>query len=508
MALNFAQLLQPVTYNQAFQLLLSALQGLGVVINASSTGGVSVGTGACTIAGAPVVPAGLSSPISCILKISLGGELGVAQVQISIDGGLTYTSAATIPANGVVAVIGPQGTTNVTATFASGPTGAGTSFVVGDTYSFSLTSPNFPVNAWQAGSVPRTIIGADAQALADWTTSISAIAAGGFAGINPSTGLPYASGPWMDLCAQNVYGLTRSAALPTQGQVTFTDTASQGPFTFTAGQLIFASSTGQQYQTTTGGVCGLHGSLNLQVQAVSPGSAGNAANNSITVLSTPIPGATVNNPPVFSGGTTWISSAGTDAETDSSLSQRCTARWSTLGTGATAATYLSWALTADATINRALVQTDPTVAGQVDLFLASTAGPASGGAVTNVQNYVNARVPLTVQAVAAAATGVAITINAVVFYFTSKTTAVAAQAAVVAALQTFFNNYPLGTDNVPSTYVYLNDIIGVIEGAMGVVGAPGAGIRNCTVSLPAADVPLTRGQVATLTIGTITYTGV
>ena len=501
MSLTFAQLIQPLSFQQLQQRVINALQGLGVIVPSNGGSGTAAGTGSVSLSGTPGVIASVANnPYLCVIKVTASGEPGgTAQVQTSIDGGSTWLTVS-VPSNGQVAVSGPQGATGVTATLSAGPLGAGTSFVSGDQYAFPLFTPNFPTTAWQSGSVPRVLAATDAIVTSDWTQMIAAIAAGGIAAINPLTGRPYASGPWADLLGQNVYGLTRNAAVAAVVNVVLTDAASQGPFTITTGQLIVSSNGGQLYQNTAGGTLTKGGTLTLAFQALVPGSAGSAADNTITTLNTPLPGVTVNNP-----GPGSLTTSGTDQETDLAYMQRCTARWPTLAAIPSAtAVYDLWARTADATITRTRVLTDGTTAGQVDVYVAGSSGPVAGSAVTNAQNYINARVLLGTTGLVINATGDNVTVSGTVNYFSSKTTGAAAQAAVAAALNTLFTSFSISDG---TGVLYLNSIVAAIEDAMGTNGTSSAGIRNVVLSGPVGDTALALGHVPVL-INSLTFTGV
>src|SRR5687768_14846170 len=148
-----------------------------------------------------------SGTYSIKAKISTAGSLGVAQVQLSTDGGLSYGTAATIPGNGVVAVTG----TGVTLTFRNGQADSDDDFRRVEIYSVDVTPSTLPVTAWQPGSVPLTMVELIAQVAEDLGNLIKAVAEGGL--------LERASGPWLELLSQNVYGLERTAGTTTTGVV-------------------------------------------------------------------------------------------------------------------------------------------------------------------------------------------------------------------------------------------------------------------------------------------------
>src|SRR5229473_1759565 len=394
MALTLAQLLAPLTTDQTRQIVLSVLQGVGQVTKSGPGGGASaVGTGALTLSGTPAGSVFLGSPtvVPVSILITTTGEIGAGAFEYSTNGGVSYSAPQTITATFLI----PN--TGITITFIAGPAGAGTSFVVNDTFAFNLSLPSFPVTAWQVCGVAPTLAEVDAQTLAEFTTTIANIASGGFVSL--------ATASWLDLNASNLYGLTRIPSAAARGTVTLTNATGAGPYTFTAGQFFFATAGGLRFSNTSTGTVPLSASLaGVAVVAEQPGSAYNVADNSITVINSGVlAGLSVNNP-----GPGSIS-GGADPETDAALSLRCQNRWPTVGIGATAATYQFWAASAEAaaghsvTITKSLVVTDAAIAGQVNVFLATATGVPAGQAVTDANTYIQARLPLPSTAVVAAA---------------------------------------------------------------------------------------------------------
>lgn len=507
MALTLAQLLAPQTVDQWRSILLAALQGLGVVVKTGTgAGGVGTGTGSISLSG---TPAAAYSKI--IINITTAGELGTAVFQYSLNGGTSYVSGITVPATTGIYVLGATG---VTVTFASGISGSGTSFQISDSYSFALQVPSLPVTAWQASGAYRQLVEIEAQALASLSAQQSAIAASGLT--------TQATGSWADLIANYFYQLTRNAAGVTKGLITLSDAAGAGPFTITTGTMWFASSNGLLYSNSTGGTLARNGTLQLTVQAGSPGAAYNVGNNAIVsivagtlpgVIGTGVGGAFNPDP----GTGTWVTSQGADAETDSALMLRCQQRWSTLGSGSPAAAYQLWATLAEAaaghatTITRVLAYADTTTPGQVDVYLAGTSGGVGGSAVTDATTYITPFIPLTATANIQSAANVAITVAGTVYFFVSKTTSTLAQAAVAAALAVYINGLSIGSDaGGVNVKAYYSELEGAVADPLGTSLSSQLIIRNIvgfTVNGGTSDVGLTTGQVATLT-NSLTFVGV
>lgn len=494
MALTLQQLLSAPTVDNWRATLLAALNGLGVVVaGGSAAGGIQSGTGSISLSGTPA-----QAFTKIVVKVVTAGELGAGVFQYSLDGGTTYSASNTIPAlPGAFAL----STTGVTVTFASGPAGAGTSFALNDTFSFALATPSLQVTAWPASGAFRQLVEIEAQALASLAAQQAGLAAGGFT--------TSATGSWADLLGTNFYNLTRNPAAATKGQITLTDAASAGPFTIAAGQMFFASTSGLRYTNTNGGTLAKGGSLNLLVAAESPGAAYNVGNGTITsIVAGTLPGVTVNNPDPGSG--TWISSQGADQETDLAYMLRCTQRWPSLAAPGTspAGQFVLWCLSAEAavahatTVTKVLAQPDAVVPGQADVYLAGASGAVLAQAIADVQSYLAARVGLTNSVVVASAANAVMTVAGTVFYFASKTTLTAVQAAVAANLAAYFTSVGIGSDNAGAVKVYWSEIIGAAASALGV-----RNLLSPTLNGGTADVALTLGQVATLT-NSLTFTAV
>lgn len=489
MPLSFAQLTAPSSSATVSAQLLAALQGLGYVTQAGPPAApFGLGTGTLALSSAPSGSAFASSAtLNVVVKIIASGEPGAATFQYSLDAGSTYSSTQTSPASGSTFTL-PN--TGVKLAFAAGASGAGTSFVASDTYSFPISTPNFPVTSWQSGSVPRTLVNIDAQALADFSSLISAVAAGGL--LYRPDGTLSATGAWLDLLGTYVYGLPRNLGVVTKGTIVLTDALSAGPFSIPAGAMYAASSSGLRFYNTTTLSLSKGSTVSGVWAAEAVGSAYNVANSNITtIVANTLPGVTVNNPDAGSG--TWITTQqGTDDESDTAYASRCAARWPALGPSATAAVYDLWARTAASAITRTVVVADPTTPGQADIYCAGASGPAGGSDVTAANTYIQQRVPLCVAAVVQAATGVAVTVQGTINYRASVTTSSAIQSAISTNLTAFFQTLALGKDSGGTVKVRLAALVEQIMLA--------SGAENVVLSLPAADVALTLGQVATLTL--------
>ena len=465
MGLTFDQLLDPPTKEDVRGSLLLALQGVGYISHSGHSPGTIVASG---------VPLGT---YSLRVKVVTAGSLGVAQVQLSTDGGVSYGSTTTVPSNGVVAVTG----TGITLTFSNGPTGSGDAFRLADVFSAELAVSSLPVTSWQAGSVPLTLTELVAEALEDLYLIQKRIAAGGF--------LTRAEGDWLDLLVQNLYNLSRNAGVTARHLVTFSCAAGAGPYGITPGQLWVATAGGLRFNSEGSFTIPSGSTVQATVRAERPGSAYNVANNTITQMVTALAGVSVNNPNPGSG--TSISVQGADEESDELLRDRARKRWPSLGTGATAETYDLWARTISAEVTRTKVRSSPSVEGQVEIYLAGSSGPVSAGAVTDVTNYIAPRLPLGITALIQSAGATPYTVTATVY--------VRAGYEAQAQLESAANVERMNRETAIGGTVYLSNIIEELS-------LP-AGVRNVVLSSPLADVVLGTTHVGTPTLN-LTFTSV
>lgn len=309
MSLYLSQLISPQTTAYFRTALLQALQGIGYVTQGAPTNQIQ-GTGTVTPSG----PALQASAV--VVAISTSGNVGTGVFKYSLDGGVTFSSTITIPSGAtsstgsyLIAAVG------VTLTFTNGTyyTPNNTAyFISGETYSFSTFVPTFPVSNWEPGAPSFSLIQSDAQALADFSLTQAQVAAGG---LTQSWISPPAFGPppdgWLDLLSQNNYNRARIQGSSTSGIVQLSNSGSAAQ-TISAGGLLLQTAGGQQFTNTTGGNLpaksgSTAGTLNITVQAVSPGAGYNnvptayaplipGGNYLTTLVSPSLPGVTVTNP--------------------------------------------------------------------------------------------------------------------------------------------------------------------------------------------------------------------
>lgn len=341
-----------------------------------------------------------------------------------------------------------------------------------------------PTTAWQPGSVPRTLLKADATALADLYATQASIAKGAF--------LDDATGTWLTLLAASRFQVTRTAATFCEGYVQVSVAAGAGPYTIPAAGLLVSDGTRRWRSINTSSVTvSSAAATNIQVRAESPGDAYNVANSSITTVVSPAnAGMSVNNP-AYSAGT-WITQSGNAEESDASVRARCRARWSTLGRGANLSAYVYWATTCpDATAVTRATAIPGAGDGTVAVYIAQASATASGGQVSAVQSYVSSQAPLTDNPTVYAAGTVTVDVTATVTFSSAMYNTAAARAAIEAAIGAAIRGQ-LGGD------VDLGALYHAIYAA-----APG--VADVDISTPSADTAVGPTQIAAVGTLSITY---
>lgn len=338
-----------------------------------------------------------------------------------------------------------------------------------------LELSDFPVTAYQPGTVARTLLQAFANVMADAWLSVSQIAAGAT--------LTTASAEWLDLLAAGQYAESRKAGVYTVGTIRLTD-AGGGPHSVSAGQLYVATSSGLRYRNISAFTIPLNGYVDAQFYADSIGAEYNVANGAIGELMTTLATVTVANPSVGTSGT-WITTLGADVESDSSLRERCLAKWATLATGSPPNAYISWALAQTGVTRAAIDDANPLGPGTAKLYVDSS------GAVAATQAYVDARKPI----------GTAITVQAA----TTITTAVAgivtvrAEYAAQAQAEVGANLLGLALATPIGGTIYAAEIIEQVMRPIGVVNF---------VPTSLSDIVLGAGQIPSITTAALSFASI
>ena len=183
------------------------------------------------------------------------------------------------------------------------------------------------------------------------------------------------------------------------------------------------------------------------------------------------------------GEGTWLTTQGTDGEPDAALRTRCRARWATVGLQKTRDAYVFLATTVPGLTTpptRVYVDdTNPRGPGSVDVWIAGPAGPLALEAEAVVRAYVVARRSVTADVQVRNATVLPIDVTADV-YFRSQYTRALAQA----------------TDEL-TQLIHATELGGFVSVAemYRALCAPD-GVFDARITVPAANVPVARNQVA------------
>ena len=300
-----------------------------------------------------------------------------------------------------------------------------------------LAALGFPTTAWQTGGVAYTLLRVQAKALSNLAGLIAKLARGGL--------LDYAEKAWLTLLAKGWFQLDRYLSTFAVGQVALTVAPGSGPYTISAGQLWIADNFGHRYNSSNTGSVVLASGTTTQVpfRAENPGAAFNIAVGSGLTLTTPLPGVTAALPDLGTG--TWLTTQGTDDESDPALRTRCRTRWATIGLQKPRDAYVYLATNTPGVAtppSRVYVDdANPRGPGTLNVWIAGPAGPVSTADEALVRAYVVARKSPCADVQVANAVPVAVAITADVYYDGGYATALT-QAAD--ALTSLINAVPLG----------------------------------------------------------------
>lgn len=363
-----------------------------------------------------------------------------------------------------------------------------------------LVQLGVPTTGWAVGAVVRCIVALVAVLMVAASVIIVAIAKGGLR--------EQATGDWLTLHSQDVYGVTRIPATFATGTVTLTNSGG-GVFSPAAGDIVVqCTATGKNYRNEDAFSLGASSSVTIDVVAIEAGTGSNAAASTPMTLVTAMIGVTV---------TDNTAIVGQDEETDPQLRIRDDESLDALSPFGPAGAYLAAAKTAtraDGTnvgVTRAIVS-DPSSTGEVTVTVASASGAISAvGSPSDLdlvgtaiqENAVPAGPTVTV--VSATTKTIAATYEAWIYTTDSRTTT-QQEAAVAAAWTPWMAERPIGGDS--GGYVYQDSIRSLIQNSLAVF--VGTGWANycyrCEVTLPAADVAIGAAEVPVE--GTLTCTAI
>lgn len=355
-----------------------------------------------------------------------------------------------------------------------------------------LQSFGFQATSWQSGAIQRTMIQTFAKVYSDLTYTVADITKSGFAKL--------AQDAYQDLLGQYSYNLTRVAATAALGQMVFTSTAGAPINNWTDGSLIISDkppgSQGANLFTVVGaGTLNPNTTQTVNIRATGPGSAANIAPGVTLYLWTPLTGVTVTNPAIV-GTSTWVTTPGTDSESNDRYGSRMVGRFDALTYGNTDGAYKFWALQALPALTRVTIIRDPAVPASVTVVGATVTGGLSAGQITTIANYINGvtdgvgRRPI--NDILTVASAVAETLPALVLTLTVASqyqTTITADAT--AALIAMFGALPIGGKRLPTNtngFVLVADMYTTLMSLPGMINVTG---------LPVTDIALTSLEIYT-----------
>lgn len=365
-----------------------------------------------------------------------------------------------------------------------------------------FTALGFDTTGWQDGRIQKTILMTMALVLSDLSEVVKA-------GVEFGFNL-YATGQALNEYSRSRFDNEKTEAVATAGPMTLTSTSSV-PNVIAVGQLMASTATGVEFRNTTGGTLSAGSvatpsTLVLQWQAVIKGSSGNVGLSTVTRLLTPIAGVTVAN----SSGTPWYTTTGADEESDASIQQRNTTKWSTLSVEAVAEALESIARTAGATKVK-VHDSNPRGPGTVDVYAAGDASLLGTAVMEAIQLAYSLRLfdcsdawvtPWPVGDTTACATKhpalQTLDITATVYHDPVYTGSVVL-AAVQTALRDFLRTLDIGGSDYspgPSNVVLREDLIDTIKNV--------EGVRTVVMTTPSATVSV--GALSLVTEGTWSLT--
>ena len=340
----------------------------------------------------------------------------------------------------------------------------------------TLGSRGFPTTSWQSGAVPRALIRASSTVLEHLYGLVGSVGAAAF--------LASSSGAWLTLHAASRFDVSRVPSTFARHALTLHN-ATPNPRTITPGQLLVTTAGGRQFRSTNTANIIVPGGSTAPVE-VRCEVAGAVGNTPPAVLVTPAYAGLT-----FTYGA--LSLSGEDEESDAALRARCLAKWSTLGRGANTDAYVYMATTAPAapTIPRAAV-VPGAGDGTLTVYIAQSSGAATGGQVSAVQSYINARCPVTDAPTVLAAGVVTVNVTAAVEFESSTYNTSDARATIEDALGVVLNGQPMGRD------VDIGALYAAIRGAA-------AGVLDVDISVPASDTAVGVSQISVAGTLSLTY---
>lgn len=291
------------------------------------------------------------------------------------------------------------------------------------------TSLGVDTTTWRTGDPTRSTYSFLATVLAQYDSVVAEFIKAGF--------LSSASGPWLQILAVDLYGVTPTAAAPATSQVTISNTGG-GTYPIGAGDLTFKSTlSGKTYRNVSAAPTLAPGAtLTISVVADEAGSGSSAGANEIDQLVTTKLGVVV---------ASSTAAVGIDAQSDDSIKTQCTASLGALSPSGAADAYeyvaRNAALTGVLDITRARSIGDNTTL-TVTVYVASPSGPVAAPSVAAAQAAIMRwATPLCVLPTVVNATSVVINVTASIH---GAALPADAQARIAAALNVLMQSQAIG----------------------------------------------------------------
>lgn len=363
---------------------------------------------------------------------------------------------------------------------------AATKSAIYDTGLALARSAGLPVDTWQAGDPTRTLFGLESELLSKLESIVVSFIASGF--------LDYASGIWLKIIAEQVYGVTVPDATFATTTVRLTNNGGGYYPDIDAGDLSFrCPATGKTYHSTSGGTlaAGPGTWLDVSVEADESGSASSAGAGEISEMVTPLLKVSCSNA---------IAAIGQDEQSEETTRQQCRDKLGSLSPNGPKEGYSYVARNPDLTGTNAVtrVRVFPTSdTGNVVVYVATS----SGGVLEVDRASVEAAIlkwstPLCITPTVLSAGNVVINVSYEIWVYQSvNQTEAQIQASIQTALQQLFATRPIGGDIIVaggSGFMYASLLLSTIRGVFG------DKTFRATLAAPAADTALANNQVAAL----------
>lgn len=366
----------------------------------------------------------------------------------------------------------------------------------------TLSTFGFAATSWQPGSKQRTIVETGAKLYSDLTYTVADITNSGFALL--------AKGAYADQLGTYSFNLIRIPATQTIGTMVLTSSPGAPVHNWVDGQLLISDQppgtlNANVFRVSGGGTLPSNSSTTITVKGDIPGAAANIPPGVTLYMWTPLAGVTASNP-ALSGTNSWITTPGTDKESDERYGLRMIGRWSALTYGNTDGAYVYWALTALPALTRVSILRNPLLPGQITVVGATAVGGLTAPQITTITDYINGtadgvgRRPINdVLLVSSATVNLLPALNITVVV--SSQYAGDAATRISTALTTLFGAISIGGQKLPGSnqgFALIASMYQTIMAQTGVINVTG---------LPATDVTLATLDVYTPTI-TVTVVSV